>query len=336
MQVVPNSDQTKDSNLPPKEPPILNTAWVEDGKIKAFNTDSKEVTPEFSSSVLFKNFLNPLDNNNQPRQSLSEIIKQPEQGIKYSWLNFPKYKIQAPIQWATFADLYEQNGENIDFNTLKDSSGLETPIQKLLQKGIVHLGYTVQPGEIGNSYIVGHSSNFNYVKSDYNSIFKPIESATKDGDEFFVYDQRGRELKFCVFENLKIPEEDLKTAYKEFPGERVVTLQTSILGWRDGKYEATHRWLARGSLCNAPDQKQNIEQTSESKNENLSLKTVDQTPAISQSQKVETKTEPKLEELPNQLDQKQEVSQTPTFEPKSESSKPSKFTEKLRSNIRNK
>jgi hypothetical protein len=246
-----------------KEKPIPNVAWVEDGKIKAFDEKGKELTNEFSASVLYRNFINSLDNNKKNRQNLNELLKQPDQGIKYSWLNFPKYKVQAPIQWANFNDLYETKDGQISFNSIKDSAGLDSPVQKLLEKGIVHLGYTVQPGEIGNSYIAGHSSNFSYVKSDFNTIFKPLESATKEGDEFWIYDQRGRELKFCVFDNLKIAEEDLKTAYKEFPEQRVVTLQTSILGWRNGKIEATHRWLVRGKLCNL-DQKQEKKDTNSS------------------------------------------------------------------------
>ena len=115
--------------------------------------------------------------------------------------------------------------------------------------GIVHIAFTADPGDIGNSYIVGHSSNFSSVKSDYNTIFKPIESVSKPGEEFILWDDCGRELKFKVFETLRIEEGDVNEAYKIYPDKRVVTLQTSILTFVPGKgLTPTHRWLTRGEL----------------------------------------------------------------------------------------
>ncbi len=238
---------TKKDEIKKQDKPFAGVINITRNELKAFDMNSKDITKTFLDSAFYQTFFKT---GNQSRQSLEEVIKQPETGVKYSWLSFPKYKVQAPIQWANFQDLFESSVDGYNFNKLKDTSSLESAVQKKLQEGIVHLGYTVQPGEIGNSYIVGHSSNFATVKSDYNTIFKPLELATKNGDEFIIYDQKGREMKFCVFENLKIPEEDIKEAYKDFGNERVVTLQTSILGWRNGKIEATHRWLVRGRLCN--------------------------------------------------------------------------------------
>ena len=250
--------------------PIPGSLNVSKGELKAFDSNNKDISTNYLGSTFFKEFIKGSNNDNKARISLEDVIKQPEVGIKYSWLSFPKYKIQTPIQYATFDDLFDQKTDQksketdktkpqeYNFGNLKDTSALDSSVQKKLEQGIVHLGYTVAPGEIGNSYIVGHSSNFASVKSDYNTIFKPIENATKNGDEFFIFDQKGRELKFCVFDNLKIPEEDIKTAYQEFSGQRIVTLQTSILGWRNGKIEATHRWLSRGKLCNEPIQSQPI------------------------------------------------------------------------------
>jgi Sortase domain len=239
---------TKKNDQKTLEKPIPASLNIIKNTLKAFDNNSKHVTDNFLSSAFYQQFLK--SSNVNSLTNLETFIKQPEVGIKYSWLSFPKYKVQAPIQWADFEDLFEKKDDQYDFNKLRNTSELESPVQKKLEKGIVHLGYTVQPGEIGNSYIVGHSSNYSTVKSDYNTIFKPLEMTTKNGDEFTIYDQKGRELKFCVFDNLKIPEEDIKTAYQDFGTERVVTLQTSILGWRNGKIEATHRWLIRAKLCN--------------------------------------------------------------------------------------
>jgi Sortase domain len=251
IQKLVETDIPKKNSAKQKETPIGNIVWVEEGSLKAFDTNLKDISADFALSPLFKIFIQGTNNNNIPRINLNEILPKPERGVKYSWLNFPKYKVQSPIQWSDFNDLFKKNNAGgFDFGAPVDQGPTDAPVQKKLINGIVHIGYTVQPGEIGNSYIVGHSSNFSWVKSEYNTVFKPLESATKVGDEFFIYDQAGRELKFCVFDAVKIADEDLKTAYKEFPGERVVTLQTSILGWRNGTIEATHRWLTRGKLCN--------------------------------------------------------------------------------------
>jgi Sortase domain len=233
-------------------PDIKNSVIIKDGKINAFGDDGGDISKYFTNSALYQQFIKGTDNTSKPRLELEEVIKKPEQGIKTSYLIYPKYRVQAPIQYGDFKDLFQTRKEGgFNFNgELINQDPVESPIQQKLKDGIVHLGYTVQPGEVGNSYIVGHSSNFGTVKSDYNTIFKPLESKTVVGEDFLIYDRYGRELKFCVFEALKIEEADITTAYKEFPGERVVTLQTSILGWKDGQLQATHRWLTRGKLCN--------------------------------------------------------------------------------------
>lgn len=164
-------------------------------------------------------------------------------------LIYDKYKIRVPILYTVFEDLFESNPDgSINFTQPKDTSDINSPVQKKLEGGIVHLAYTPMPGEIGNSYIVGHSSNYSFIKSPYNSVFKPIEQRSQPGEEFVIYDRYGRELKFRVFEALKIEDRDTAKAYEKFPDRRVVTLQTSILGIRNGRWEATHRWLTRGEL----------------------------------------------------------------------------------------
>lgn len=248
-------------------PDIKNSVIVKDGKISAFAQDDSDISKYFTNSALYQQYIKGSDNGGKPRQALEEVVRRPEQGIKTSYLIYPKYRVQAPIQYGDFRDLFQTRAEGgFNFNgELINQNPIEAPIQQKLKDGIVHLGYTVQPGDIGNSYIVGHSSNFGSVKSDYNTIFKPLESKTEVGEDFMIYDRYGRELKFCVFEALKIEESDIATAYKEFSGERVVTLQTSILGWKNGQLQATHRWLTRGKLCNEQNNKTSNSESVEKK-----------------------------------------------------------------------
>jgi Sortase domain len=269
-------------------PDIKDSVVIKDGKLAAFAQDGSDITKYFANSALYQQYIKGSDNDSKPRQSLEEIVKKPEQGIKTSYLSYPKYRVQAPIQYGDFKDLFQTREEGgFNFNgELIDQNPIEAPIQKKLQDGVVHLGYTVQPGEIGNSYIVGHSSNFSNVKSDYNTIFKPLESKTEKGEDFFIYDRYGRELKFCVFENLKIEEADIATAYKEFPQERVVTLQTSILGWKNGQLQATHRWLTRGKMCNETSKP--VDSESKQISQIKTVDVIDDTPSMDQKSEDET------------------------------------------------
>lgn len=187
-------------------------------------------------------------------QSLDNLVPRPQNAQLVNFLRYPKYNINTPIIHAGFFDYFEKNAnqtanfnKSISEDTTKNDP-LANPIQKLLVGGIVHLPFSPEPGEIGNSYIIGHSSNYSFIKSSYNTIFKPLESTSKVGEEFIIYDRFGRELKFRVFESLKIAGSDSTEAYKNFPDKRVVTLQTSILTFTSGTWQPTHRWLTRGEL----------------------------------------------------------------------------------------
>jgi hypothetical protein len=194
--------------------------------------------------------------------TLDDLIprpKNPDPG-KINLLVYPKYNIRVPIVYTEPADFYYKKSDgSIDYSRPIDPSKLsayestQIPIQVKLRDGVVHLSpeiypTSVMPGEVGNAYIVGHSSNYNWVQSNYNEIFKPIEKRSQPGEQFVIYDRFGRELKFKVFETKLIEHSNTKEAYKLFDYKRVVTLQTSVLTWNNGVLEPTHRWLTRGEL----------------------------------------------------------------------------------------
>lgn len=66
-------------------------------------------------------------------------------------LNFPIINIKAPITWLVTNDPKEvANG---------------------LSKGLIQIKGTALPGEIGNVFITGHSSNYPWAKGNYNNVF---------------------------------------------------------------------------------------------------------------------------------------------------------------------
>lgn len=203
----------------------------------------------------------PIDQNKNPKtKSLNDLIPKPENAQRTNFLRYPRFNINAPIIYSDFDDLFGKkqncNPETdafgcTDFKLPKDTSSTESPVQIKLRQGPVHMAFSPLPGEIGNSYIVGHSSNYSWIVSNYNKVFAPLEKVSSVGDEFIIYDKEGRELKFRVFEVKQIAEEDTKTAYQNYGEERrVVTLQTSVLttNFQTGQILPTHRWLTRGEL----------------------------------------------------------------------------------------
>ena len=185
---------------------------------------------------------------------LGQVLECPRNPQQRNFLRYPQYNINTPIIYSELTDLFQTNPDgSINYSAPVEedlSQGpLSNPIQRLLVDGIVHIAFTAKPGEIGNSYIVGHSSNFSSVRSDYNTIFKPIERISQPGEEFIIWDECGRELNFRVFETKAILEDDVEEAYKIFGDKRVVTLQTSILEFVPGVgLYPTKRWLTRGEL----------------------------------------------------------------------------------------
>jgi hypothetical protein len=172
----------------------------------------------------------------QPTQNLKpvdKVIPKPANPQRRSEIIFSRLRIRAPIQWSQLSDIFESNPDgsvNFGKEIQEDLSKgpLSTPIQRLLVDGVVHMASSQPPGNLGNSYIIGHSSNYQTVKSNYNYVFANLKNA-RNGDEFIIYDIDGRELTFEVFENIIIDAGDSRTAYKAYPDRRVVTLQASVL-----------------------------------------------------------------------------------------------------------
>jgi LPXTG-site transpeptidase (sortase) family protein len=66
-----------------------------------------------------------------------------------------------------------------------------------LQNGVVHYPGTALPGEIGTSYISGHSSNFAWAKGNYNRVFEKLNDLQKyDSISIKATDVNGKPVTF--------------------------------------------------------------------------------------------------------------------------------------------
>ncbi|MCX6809098.1 MAG: sortase [Candidatus Berkelbacteria bacterium] len=80
-------------------------------------------------------------------------------------LSIPSLSIEAPINWL------------IANNSSATSAALEN--------GLIQLEKTALPGEAGNIYITGHSSNYPWAKGSYNSVFAKLGNLAI-GEKIFI------------------------------------------------------------------------------------------------------------------------------------------------------
>lgn len=109
-------------------------------------------------------------------------------------------------------------GKNIPLVDVRLDAGfdfehIENIFMKELEKGIVRYPGTAKPGEAGNSFIFGHSSNYPWMKGEYNSVFALLDELSF-GDEIIVYYNQKkfvyviREKKIVKPGNVKVLDRD--------------------------------------------------------------------------------------------------------------------------------
>jgi LPXTG-site transpeptidase (sortase) family protein len=95
----------------------------------------------------------------------------------------PKIDVSAPIQF------------------INDAS--EAAQDAALPNGVVHYYQTANPGEVGNTFITGHSSNYWWIKGEYNYVFANLDKLAV-GDQAIIY-YNGNKYLYQV-NNVKVVE----------------------------------------------------------------------------------------------------------------------------------
>lgn len=143
------------------------------------------------------------------------------------------YKSQkkVPVQQPTASINIEQNSLYIPaINTTakivfaKEIN--EQQFQKMLETAVVHYPNTALPGEIGNSYIFGHSSDYLWSKGDYKTIFALLPQLQK-GDVIHVRGNGEQVFTYKVFNAKIILPDQMEYLSQETNGKKILTLQTS-------------------------------------------------------------------------------------------------------------
>ncbi len=120
-------------------------------------------------------------------------------------LEIPDLKINVPIIWT------------------KDTNNFE----KDLQTGVVHYPGTALPGQIGTTYIAGHSSNYVWAKGDYNHVFTTLgDLADNTSFKITVVQTNGKDAIFHYVVTHR--KEYLPTDQEQFAntGKSIVALST--------------------------------------------------------------------------------------------------------------
>ena len=160
-------------------------------------------------------------------------------------LVIPKIGVNAPI-----IEVDPKNGY--------DFEKLETVFMDQLQNGVVHYPGTGTPGEAGNAFMFGHSSNYPWAKGDYNQVFAMLGDM-EEGDEITVYYNQ-RQYTYTVREKTVIQPGDTQ-ALKRDPDKKELSLMTC---WPVGT--TLHRLLLFAELnedgSGSVTQKDNIPKTS--------------------------------------------------------------------------
>ncbi len=136
----------------------------------------------------------------------------PTVGPPVNMVIIPKLKIAAPLVQPPTEALLQQ-----------DWGQVEKDIQESLLNGIVHYPGTAKPGQAGNFFITGHSSNYGWVKSQYNSIFARLHQLNV-GDEYWVY-WNGDRHRYIVRSKKEVSPSDV-SVLDQPPDERMGTLMT--------------------------------------------------------------------------------------------------------------
>jgi sortase A len=117
--------------------------------------------------------------------------------------------------------------------------GIETPIiyitqdknneeghQEALAKGVVHFPGTAVPGEYGNPYIFGHSSDYFWKPGDYKQIFKPLIDIPLD-TEIRITNHDGELFIYRIIETKIVGPKEVSVLDQYNYERKMLTLQTS-------------------------------------------------------------------------------------------------------------
>ena len=93
-----------------------------------------------------------------------------------------------------------------------------------LKKWVVRYPGTAHPGEVGNVFIFGHSSNYPWIKSEYNEVFALLDQL-QNGDEITLYYYQQKYV-YRVTDRSTVKPGDVGALQKRDPTKKEMSLMT--------------------------------------------------------------------------------------------------------------
>ncbi len=93
-----------------------------------------------------------------------------------------------------------------------------------LKKWVVRYPGTARPGEVGNAFIFGHSSNYPWVQSEYNDVFALVDTL-ENGDEIIVYYNQHK-YTYRITDRATVEPGDTEVLSSRDPNKKELSLMT--------------------------------------------------------------------------------------------------------------
>ncbi len=102
----------------------------------------------------------------------------------------------------------------------------EKSFQLGLQQGVVQYPGTALPGQLGNMYVFGHSSDYSWAKGSYRTVFAKLPDI-KIGSEIKITDGAGRLYTYQVNKTVVVLPTDTQYLSQYNYQKKLLTIQTS-------------------------------------------------------------------------------------------------------------
>ncbi len=143
----------------------------------------------------------------------------------FDWLDFPIVPTDNRLvipKIGKSVPIVEMGTENVVGENWDE---LEEQIQDGLRDGVVLYPGTAKPGQIGNSFITGHSSYYPWDPGKFKDVFALLEQL-EIGDEYYVYYNQ-KKFTYKIREKFEVYPDDV-SVLQQPQNERISTLMSCI------------------------------------------------------------------------------------------------------------
>jgi LPXTG-site transpeptidase (sortase) family protein len=102
----------------------------------------------------------------------------------------------------------------------------EITFQHGLEQGVVHYPDTANPGELGNAYYFGHSSDYVFKSGKYKTVFATLPR-TEVGAMIYITNHAGKQFAYQVVDKKIVESKDMSVLSQGDGKAKLLTLQTS-------------------------------------------------------------------------------------------------------------